>query len=147
MTDYTEKFQDMRWQKLRLKVFERDNWNCRMCGETEGSFHCHHLYYNSDTEPWDYPMNTFKTLCSDCHEKEKGKMNNLFTRLTNTVKAKGFLSTEAEVLITAIEDMIVLKDFPLQMMAVSVILKDEALIKRWMKKVFFDDAPPEDEDG
>lgn len=31
----------------------------------------HHLYYERDREPWDYPDNAFMVLCEDCHEKRQ----------------------------------------------------------------------------
>ena len=31
---YTEKLKDPRWQKKRLEILERDNWECQDCGLT-----------------------------------------------------------------------------------------------------------------
>lgn len=64
---YWEKLQDPRWQKKRLEIFERDKFACRDCGETSERLEIHHEYYISKREPWDYPDEAFKTLCSTCH--------------------------------------------------------------------------------
>jgi len=45
---YSEKLKDPRWQKKRLKVLERDNWECKQCGEKEETLHIHHLLYDKD---------------------------------------------------------------------------------------------------
>ena len=62
---YSEKLQDPRWQKLRLKVFERDNFTCKLCGDNKETLHVHHEKYKGD--PWDANINDLKTLCKDCH--------------------------------------------------------------------------------
>lgn len=64
--NYTEKLRDPRWQKKRLKVFERDNWTCQMCGETEKELQINHKKYTG--EPWEAPDEDLETLCCDCHE-------------------------------------------------------------------------------
>ncbi len=65
---YSEKLQDPRWQKTRLKVLERDNFTCICCGETTKQLHVHHCYYVSKRDPWEYHRNTMVTLCFDCHK-------------------------------------------------------------------------------
>jgi len=70
MSKYSEKFKDPRWQKKRLQVLERDNWECQICHDTENTLNIHHRYYKKDTDPWDYPSESLITLCEDCHEIE-----------------------------------------------------------------------------
>jgi hypothetical protein len=65
---YAEKLQSPKWQKKRLEVFQRDNFTCQHCGDTESTLHVHHLSYQPKTQPWDYPMENFQTLCRWCHE-------------------------------------------------------------------------------
>ena len=69
--NYKTKLLDPRWQKKRLKIFERDKFTCQECKETEKTLHVHHEYYLPDIEPWDYPDEAFKTLCVDCHQIKK----------------------------------------------------------------------------
>ncbi len=70
---YVEKLKDPRWQKKRLGVFQRDNWTCQACMNTEHTLHVHHKWYERGKEPWDYDMVALITLCADCHEQETFK--------------------------------------------------------------------------
>lgn len=69
MTIYFEKLRDPRWQKMRLEIMQRDNFECRVCGEKDKTLNVHHGYYARKTDPWDYPDNTLWTLCEGCHEE------------------------------------------------------------------------------
>jgi len=64
---YAEKLKDPRWQKKRLKVFERDNWRCVYCNDENLTLHIHHERYEGNN-PWDTPDEYLKTVCSPCHE-------------------------------------------------------------------------------
>lgn len=66
---YQDKLKDPRWQKKRLGIFERDNWNCRLCANPEETLHVHHLYYIQGADPWDYPDSALMALCATCHEE------------------------------------------------------------------------------
>jgi hypothetical protein len=66
--EFFAKYKDPRWQKRRLEIFERDNWACTLCGESDKTLHVHHAYYESDLDPWDYDQKTLHTLCDDCHD-------------------------------------------------------------------------------
>lgn len=67
---YFGKLKDPRWQKMRLRVLERDSWKCLQCGDATNTLHVHHTYYESNLEPWDYPLESLLTLCELCHEAE-----------------------------------------------------------------------------
>ncbi len=67
---YAEKLRDPRWQKLRLKILDRDGWACRSCQSTEKSLQVHHLYY-AKLDPWDYPLSCYQTLCTECHQERQ----------------------------------------------------------------------------
>ena len=71
MTSYSDKLKDPRWQKMRLKVLERDEFTCRHCQSGGITLHVHHQYYEHGKDPWDYNANSLLTLCEDCHESEK----------------------------------------------------------------------------
>lgn len=64
---YSDLLKDVRWQKQRLEVFQRDGWACRRCGCSAGSMHVHHAFYDT-RDPWDYPDGSLTTLCSECHD-------------------------------------------------------------------------------
>ena len=69
-TSYGEKLLDPRWQRMRLKILERDGWSCRRCGETTVTLHVHHKRYAFGREPWDYSPTDLVTLCQECHQEE-----------------------------------------------------------------------------
>jgi 5-methylcytosine-specific restriction endonuclease McrA len=52
--EYNEKLKDPRWQRRRLKIFERDNWTCQLCSRTDLELHVHHLFRTTE-DPWDEP--------------------------------------------------------------------------------------------
>lgn len=65
---YSEKLRDPRWQKKRLKIMERDEFKCRLCGSGDKTLNVHHAYYRPKANPWDYPDEELTTLCEECHE-------------------------------------------------------------------------------
>ncbi len=69
--DYSDKLRDPRWQKKRLEILQRDEWNCQRCHDMESMLVVHHRRYLLDTEPWDYPDELLVTLCESCHEEER----------------------------------------------------------------------------
>lgn len=69
--EYLEKLKDPRWQQKRLRIFERDGWACRNCGNKDDTLHVHHLYY-LDVEPWEYQDFALHTMCAPCHENSHG---------------------------------------------------------------------------
>lgn len=62
---YAEKLKDPRWQKKRLFILERDDWQCQLCFDTETTLHVHHLSY--DKNPWDVPEENLVAYCEHCH--------------------------------------------------------------------------------
>ena len=67
MKSYSEKLKDIRWQKKRLQVLERDGWRCRDCGCKDQTLHVHHCHYERGG-PWQTPNDLLMSLCEDCHE-------------------------------------------------------------------------------
>jgi 5-methylcytosine-specific restriction endonuclease McrA len=64
---YYEQLKDPRWQKKRLGVLERDNWQCQACGAKDQTLHVHHMRYRSGCSPWDYEDDELITQCDKCH--------------------------------------------------------------------------------
>ena len=65
---YSEKLKDPRWQKKRLEIFQRDNWTCKFCGDTESMLMVHHFKYEG--EPWEVDNEHLATCCAKCHKEE-----------------------------------------------------------------------------
>lgn len=70
MSNYSEKLKDPRWQEKRLRVFERDGFQCTEC-PGKGTLHCHHKRYLRGCDPWDIDITYLTTLCEGCHELEE----------------------------------------------------------------------------
>jgi hypothetical protein len=58
-------YSDPRWQKLRLKAMDRDEWKCVACGDSKSTLHVHHKKYCGNI--WDSPLQDLQTLCNACH--------------------------------------------------------------------------------
>lgn len=93
--EYLAKFKDPRWQKLRLEVFQRDDYTCQACYDTENTLHVHHTYYIYGNDPWDYPLDCFVTLCENCHEVESEEIKGAKQRLLRAV-GKHFLAFDMD---------------------------------------------------
>lgn len=66
--NYREQLRDPRWQRFRLKILERDNWRCTVCGIDVVELHVHHIDYGRN--PWDIPPSSAATVCHTCHAIE-----------------------------------------------------------------------------
>lgn len=69
VSEYNEKLKDPRWQRKRLKIFERDQWTCQLCSRTDLELNVHHLFRSAE-DPWDEPDLNLLTLCRLCHEQQ-----------------------------------------------------------------------------
>jgi hypothetical protein len=65
--EWFDSLRDPRWQQVRLRVMERDGWECLRCGDKGNTLNVHHNYYEKGRQPWEYPHDTLSTLCQDCH--------------------------------------------------------------------------------
>lgn len=66
---YSEKLKSPKWQKIRLKILERDQFTCMSCFDKESTLHVHHKHYIFGNEIWDYTEDNFITLCENCHKE------------------------------------------------------------------------------
>lgn len=73
MIDYKEQIKSPKWQKKRLEILDRDNFECVVCGASDKPLHVHHKKYIAGRDYWDYPDELLVTLCEDCHKKFHGK--------------------------------------------------------------------------
>lgn len=91
---YSEKLKDPRWQKVRLQVFERDEWCCQRCFDSEATLNVHHCRYEKGKDPWEYPLNNFVTLCENCHNLEYETRGYNEKLLLTAIREKGFFSDD-----------------------------------------------------
>jgi hypothetical protein len=64
---YWEMLKDPRWQQMRLRVMEREQFMCQECGDGTTTLNVHHTYYERGKDPWDYPAESLHCLCEPCH--------------------------------------------------------------------------------
>ena len=83
-SDYLTKLKDPRWQRLRLKIFERANWQCEACGERSETLTVHHGLYRYGFEPWELPDDTLWCLCEGCHFWHQDQLADLKLELGRT---------------------------------------------------------------
>ncbi len=55
------------WQEKRLRILERDHFECSNCGAKDSTLHVHHGYYAKGKKPWEYPDESLCALCELCH--------------------------------------------------------------------------------
>src|SRR5687768_15566275 len=67
--DYWELLRDPRWQRKRLEVMKLADFGCQECGADDQTLNVHHSFYEKDLKPWEYPAESLRCLCEDCHQK------------------------------------------------------------------------------
>jgi len=93
MSSYAEKLKDPRWQKKRLETMKRDDFTCLECQDTETTLNVHHLYYEKNKDPWDYPLSSLMTLCEECHKSQREFEEEIKKLNFNSFKRCGFSSS------------------------------------------------------
>lgn len=61
-TSYKDQLKHPEWQKRRLKIFERDNFTCQICLDTEETLQVHHKSYDKSKKAWEYGDDRLVTL-------------------------------------------------------------------------------------
>lgn len=70
MENFFFQYQSPHWQKKRLLILQRDNFQCQSCGGTEKTLNVHHsVPYEKNKKVWDYENDELVTLCQDCHKE------------------------------------------------------------------------------
>lgn len=102
--DYFAKLKDPRWQALRLKVFERDEFTCKSCGSKEKTLTVHHVRYDrfdhdqcafvKSVNPWETEIHFLLTLCEACHKERQDAEQNLKVSVMNLPNWKIRVLTE-----------------------------------------------------
>lgn len=72
---YQSDLLDPRWQRRRLEIFQRDDFECVRCGASDRPLVVHHRSYH--LRPWDAPDFDLETLCDVHHKAEHRKREGL----------------------------------------------------------------------
>ena len=59
-----------------MRVFERDNFKCQVCGKVGGELNAHHIKEFSEYPELRFEVDNGITLCVNCHKKIHGKKVN-----------------------------------------------------------------------
>ena len=77
---FEKKTQDFRkseeYKNWRMRVFERDNFKCQVCGKVGGELNAHHIKEFSEYPELRFEVDNGITLCVNCHKKIHGKKVN-----------------------------------------------------------------------
>ena len=96
-TEYIAKLKDPRWQQKRLKIFERDNWRCKLCLSKHLTLHVHHLAYTVE-HPWEENDFNLVTYCETCHEEETKDRAEIERDLLKEMRIAGLHTEELRML-------------------------------------------------
>jgi hypothetical protein len=136
-TKYSDKLKDPRWQKVRLKVFERDEWTCQICFGKESQLKVHHKYYIQGKEPWDYSLDALVTLCEKCHAEEWENRPEAEHALMRALKEKGFFAADVQSLADGLGKMELLHSHEVVASAYEWTLETPE-IQRWLLDKYFE---------
>lgn len=89
--NYSEKLKDPRWQKKRLEILTRDEWECKICCTKEKTLNVHHIGY-SGNNPWETENNLLLTLCEDCHNEETDNLSVATKNVIHELRGNGFMA-------------------------------------------------------
>jgi hypothetical protein len=68
-SSYSELLRHPNWQRKRLEVMERAQFQCEACGDNSTTLNVHHSYYEKGAMPWDYPLDSLHCYCQPCHQE------------------------------------------------------------------------------
>jgi hypothetical protein len=119
--DYLKKLQDPRWQKKRLEIFARDDFECQKCGRDNQTLVVHHRKYLSGREPWEYENNLLLTMCRECHEAEKD-ISKECQKLISILKTK-FSAEDISSLALAFSNLKIIENSSVTAEMISVVLE------------------------
>lgn len=96
---YAEQLRHPLWQKKRLEILQRDDFECRNCNDRETTLHVHHGTYIKGRLLWEVPDDTLITLCEKCHdifERVKSQFSLAFGSLTLDDQIRILAETQAQ---------------------------------------------------
>lgn len=69
MSEYYALLRSPYWQRKRLEVLERFDFQCCECENNEDQLHVHHCWYEKGLKPWEYPDGCYLVFCDECHKE------------------------------------------------------------------------------
>lgn len=133
--NYSELLKDPQWQKMRLKILERDNFCCQVCLDDKTTLHVHHRKYISGRKPWEYTEDDLVTLCAPCHQIETESFKITCDKLLEASQQR-LLSNEVSQLADGIMCADITYPFEVILTMIQTVLKDREFQKQVMDLFF-----------
>jgi 5-methylcytosine-specific restriction endonuclease McrA len=70
---WSEQYKHPNWQRMRLFIFNRDNFTCQICNNHHRLLHVHHTKYFQNKFIWEIDQSTLVTLCEVCHSRKHNR--------------------------------------------------------------------------
>jgi 5-methylcytosine-specific restriction endonuclease McrA len=70
---WKEQYKHPNWQRMRLYIFNRDNFTCQSCSNHHLLLHVHHTKYSQNKFIWETDPLTLVTLCEVCHSQKHNR--------------------------------------------------------------------------
>jgi 5-methylcytosine-specific restriction endonuclease McrA len=70
-SNYQLLLKNEKWKEKRKEILNEQGEKCSECG-CRTNLQIHHIYYQENKLPWEYPNNAFMVLCKNCHQKKHG---------------------------------------------------------------------------
>lgn len=135
---YSKKLLDPRWQRRRLEILQRDNWQCQICHNEEATLNVHHRWYVG--EPWEAPDAALVTLCEDCHKQESDTrmeaQDQLLKSLKRVLWSHDFIHLERLML-----KMAKCEAMEVQLTALAWFLSDPEHVSKIIQRFYANDKP------
>ena len=91
-SEYFELLKHPNWQRKRLEILQRDDFQCRLCSDKNTTLNVHHLKYLPERKPWEYENKDLITLCEDCHHLIEKCTLDIEKYKILKIKPKGYIS-------------------------------------------------------
>jgi hypothetical protein len=109
---YAEMLKDPRWVEKSKEIREWDGEVCQLCGNNS-NLQVHHLCYDKNRMPWNYPRRALVTLCEKCHKEIHERDKNFHNDLKELIMKLGLngvsKSTVLSILEKALKDSVQFK--------------------------------------
>lgn len=126
---YSEKLKDPRWQRKRLEIMERDEFQCKCCLSKKNTLTVHHKWYIKNKDPWDYVDSCFITFCDKCHTLFHSEYEDV--DIFNYFHKRGLNKTDLFILLWHIEELFKKLGYPgmkmLSQNLLSMIINEDEL--------------------
>ena len=105
MSNYSELLRNPKWQKKRLEIMSRDNFQCQVTFFKDKPLCVHHKRYIKGRKPWEYEDEDLITVTEDIHKAmhKLFKTNNSFADFAVSLECT---STDIYILVSRVDRIV-----------------------------------------